>query len=89
MKKKSEAKKPWQAWHDFKNGVIWTSLNKDDADILDEYFDNPSKESTMREKLQDIYNCLKEERPLHPGSMIFAEDAPAVEVLGKLLEECK
>jgi hypothetical protein len=40
------------------------------------------------EKLRDIYEFLKPGKmPLHADALIFAEDKPAVEVLGDLLHE--
>jgi hypothetical protein len=41
----------------------------------------------MIEKLTDIHHFLKQGGAIHPHALIFAEDEPAVDVIGKLLTE--
>lgn len=41
----------------------------------------------MVEKLTDMHHFLVKGTPIHPGALIFAEERPAVEVIGDLLKE--
>lgn len=64
------------------NCTLITGLKENDAKLI-------ASTPAMLELLTDIHNHLKSGATIHPGSLIFKEDIPAIDVINSLIIKIK